>query len=128
LGSALGSVEAGGGAAGALDVALGGSGDVGHFDVGQPQRMVSVALDDSGLDPCAGPEHEVGARAHTYRLGAPAEQSRVEGAGAWQVVGMQLDMDDRMVPLAHLSPLTAAGAEIHRSCDQPASDRAGRCR
>ena len=89
--------------------------DVAHLDVRQPHRALGLALDDPAADPVAQIERQVGAVARLDSLRSPAAQLRVQLAGAAQVAGVQLEMDDTVLGAATcVCPLDQAGAEIHR--------------
>ncbi len=71
---------------------LRGASHVGDLHVGEPQSGIALAFDHPALDPVAELQAEIGARAHVNRLRLPAEQPRVEGTGARQVAGAQLQV------------------------------------
>src|SRR4051794_41837306 len=70
---------------------------LGHLDVGQPDGAFGGALDDAAAEPAAAHvEREVRTRRPGGRdaLRTPAADVRVEGAGAVEVAGVQLEVDD----------------------------------
>src|SRR5258708_35428730 len=73
---------------------VGGHVDLVDLDVGQPDRVLAAALNDSTPEIVAEFEREVRTVHSVDRLSAPAAQRRIESAGADQVGGMQLEVYD----------------------------------
>src|SRR4051794_5438637 len=73
---------------------VGGPRDVVDLHVGQPERARRLALDDAATEPAAQLDREVGAAAGLNLLRLPAAELRVEGAGALQIAGVELQVND----------------------------------
>ena len=95
---------------------LGRLGDLGDLDVGQPDRALGAALDDAAAQLGAQPKRLVGAVAAGDPLRPPSAELCVERAGAHQIAGVQLEMDERCRSgCKHaLSPQTRPGGRTHR--------------
>src|SRR5207302_1714030 len=78
--------------------------DLVDLDVRKPGRLGRTASNDSAIELSAERQRVVARGADVDPLGAPAQQLRVERAGAEQIAGVQLEMDDAIgLAGSHLS-------------------------
>jgi hypothetical protein len=81
-------------------------GDCGDLDVGQPERTLRCALDDSSAEPITHLKRQIGTGTSFDALLAPAEETSIEGARTGQIARVELQMDNRMGALSiHFAPL-----------------------